>query len=122
MSDINPGQLSETINWKADRDLKNLNNQGISFVVRPGMVVIWAGTTVPEGYLLCDGSAVSRTTYSALFSAIGTTYGQGDSSSTFNLPNIKPNFGSTAPTVGNKKALGIIGSNNITYDGYSGSI
>jgi hypothetical protein len=87
MSDINPGQLVETINWKADRDLKNLDNQGSSFIVCPGMVTIWVGTTIPEGYLLCDGSAVSRTTYSALFSAIGTTYGPGDSSSTFNLPN-----------------------------------
>ena len=38
------------------------------------------------------------------------------------MPNIIPNFGSTAPTVGNKKALGIIGSNNITYDGYTGCI
>lgn len=41
---------------------------------------------------------------------------------TFNLPNIKPNFGSTASTIGNKKALGIIGSDNTTYDGYTGCI
>ena len=38
------------------------------------------------------------------------------------MSNIKPNFGSTASTIGNKKALGIIGSNNITYDGYTGCI
>jgi hypothetical protein len=42
--------------------------------------------TVPEGFLSCDGSAVSRTTYATLFSAIGTVYGVGDGSTTFNVP------------------------------------
>lgn len=55
---------------------------------KPGMIKPFAGTTVPTGYLLCDGSAVSRTTYASLFSAIGTTYGSGDGSTTFNLPNL----------------------------------
>jgi hypothetical protein len=44
--------------------------------------------TTPSGYLLCDGSEVSRTTYSALFMAIGTYYGDGNGSTTFNLPNL----------------------------------
>lgn len=87
MTDINPGQLGETINWKADRDLKNLDSTGTGFVIQPGTIIIWPGTTVPDGYLLCDGSAISRTTYAALFAVIGTTYGPGDSSGTFNLPN-----------------------------------
>ena len=51
-----------------------------------GSIIPYAGTTIPAGYLLCDGSAISRTTYSALFAAIGTTYGAGDGNSTFNLP------------------------------------
>lgn len=55
---------------------------------KPGMIKPFAGTTVPTGYLLCDGSAVSRTTYANLFAAIGTTYGSGDGSTTFNLPNM----------------------------------
>lgn len=59
----------------------------ITNVEKAGFVKIWAGETAPEGYLLCDGSAISRTTYSALFAAIGTLYGVGDGSSTFNLPN-----------------------------------
>ena len=42
---------------------------------------------VPEGFLLCDGAAVSRTTYATLFQALGTTYGAGDGVTTFNLPN-----------------------------------
>ena len=45
-------------------------------------------TTVPQGFLSCDGSAVSRSTYGALFTAIGTTYGVGDGSTTFNLPTL----------------------------------
>ena len=51
-----------------------------------GSIIPYAGTTIPAGYLLCDGSAISRTTYSALFASIGTTYGAGDGNSTFNLP------------------------------------
>lgn len=55
-----------------------------------GTVITFAGTTAPQGYLLCDGRAVSRTVYSELFSVIGTTYGPGDGSSSFNLPLIFP--------------------------------
>lgn len=53
-----------------------------------GTILPYAGSTAPSGYLLCDGSAVSRTTYAALFAVIGTTYGEGDGNSTFNLPKI----------------------------------
>lgn len=53
-----------------------------------GIVMPFAGSTAPQGYLLCDGSAVSRTDYADLFTAIGTTYGAGDESTTFNLPNL----------------------------------
>jgi microcystin-dependent protein len=54
-----------------------------------GIVAPYAGDTAPTGWLLCDGSAVSRTTYARLFAKIGTTYGVGDGSTTFNLPNLK---------------------------------
>lgn len=47
------------------------------------------GSTAPEGYLLCDGSAVSRTTYATLYSIIGSAYGSGDGSTTFNLPDLR---------------------------------
>ena len=57
-------------------------------VLPTGTIVPYAGATAPDGFLLCDGSAVSRTTYSALFSVIGTTYGEGDGNSTFNLPDL----------------------------------
>ena len=51
-----------------------------------------ATTTVPSGYLECDGSAVSRTTYADLFSALGTTWGSGDGSTTFNIPDARGEF------------------------------
>lgn len=54
-----------------------------------GLISAYAGATAPTGWILCDGSAVSRTTYAALFAAIGTTYGSGDGSTTFNVPNFK---------------------------------
>ena len=54
-----------------------------------GMLVPYAGTSLPSGWLFCDGSAVSRTTYADLFTAVGTTYGSGDGSSTFNLPDLR---------------------------------
>ena len=53
-----------------------------------GTVYMYAGSTAPTGYLLCDGSDVSRTTYAALFDAIGTTFGAGDGSTTFGLPDL----------------------------------
>ena len=56
--------------------------------VPPSAVLACAGA-VPSGFLECDGSAVSRTTFSALFAAIGTTYGVGNGTTTFNLPDIK---------------------------------
>lgn len=53
-----------------------------------GSFIYYGGTDVPEGYLLCNGANVSRTTYAALFAVIGTKYGEGDGSSTFTLPNL----------------------------------
>ena len=53
-----------------------------------GSIICYSGLTVPEHYLVCDGSAVSRNDYSDLFDVIGTTYGVGDGSTTFNLPNL----------------------------------
>lgn len=54
-----------------------------------GSVMEFAGSSAPSGWLFCDGSAVSRITYSALFGILNTTYGAGDGSSTFNLPDLR---------------------------------
>jgi len=54
-----------------------------------GMILPFAGASAPTGWMLCDGSAINRTTYSALFTALSTNYGVGDGSTTFNIPDFR---------------------------------
>jgi len=69
-----------------DGELRHRGN----FPVEPvGVIHMFAGATAPAGFLICDGSPVSRTTYAALFTAIGTLYGVGNGTSTFNLPDFR---------------------------------
>lgn len=63
-----------------------------ALLVPVGGLMMWGTGTAPSGWLLCDGSAVSRTTYSGLFAVIGTTFGVGDGSTTFNLPTFVDRF------------------------------
>lgn len=74
-----------------------------------GEVRMWGGTiaAVPNGWLPCDGAAISRTTYSALFNVIGTQYGSGDGSTTFNLPDVRDRF----PVGAKQDSAGIAKSN-----------
>ena len=58
----------------------------------PGLLFPFGGASIPSGYLLCDGAAVSRTTYSALFAVIGVNFGGGDGSTTFNIPDTRGRF------------------------------
>ena len=81
--------------WKdQDGNAIQLTNAGTLSIpaasqqVPAGAVEAYAGSSTPSGWLLCDGSAVSRTTYAALFTAIGTQYGVGDGATTFNLPSM----------------------------------
>jgi microcystin-dependent protein len=60
-----------------------------TLTVPPGAITAFAGSSAPTGYLLCDGSEISRATYANLFAVIGTTYGGGDGSLTFNLPDLR---------------------------------
>lgn len=66
-----------------------LDSQEGSWYSPPGMISMFAGLSIPDGWVLCDGQAISRTTYANLFTAIGTLYGSGDGSTTFNVPNLK---------------------------------
>jgi microcystin-dependent protein len=64
-------------------------NPFVDRVTLTGAIVMWGTTTAPAGWLLCDGSAVSRSTYATLFAIIGTNFGVGDGSTTFNVPLYK---------------------------------
>lgn len=63
-------------------------NTALSAVAPSGSIMIWSTDTAPTNWLLCNGATVSRTTYATLFAVIGTTYGAGDGSTTFVLPNL----------------------------------
>lgn len=71
-----------------------------------GITLPYGGTSAPPGYFLCDGSAVSRTTYDHLFAAIGTAYGAGNGSTTFNLPDFRQRFPLGKATSGTGSTLG----------------
>lgn len=82
----------------------------------PGFIGIWGGSAVPAGWLACDGSAVSRTTYVALFNAIGTTHGNGDGATTFNLPDLRgraPIGAGSGPTLTARTAGQKLGDENL---------
>ena len=70
--------------------------------VLSGSLLMWPTTSAPTGYLNCDGTAVSRTTYASLFAVVSTTFGSGDGSTTFNLPNYtgRMPYGATIGTIG----------------------
>lgn len=72
-----------------------------------GSYIQFAGSQAPAGFLVCNGGAISRTTYSALFAVIGTTYGSGDGSTTFNLPNLTDRFLQGSTTSGTVKNAGL---------------
>lgn len=72
-----------------------------------GSIIAFAGNTLPDGYLLCDGSKVSRTTYKKLFDVIGTTYGAGDGSTTFTLPNLIDRFIEGSSAAGDYREAGL---------------
>ena len=80
----------------------------VSYSYAPiGAIFPFGGTSAPSGYLMCDGSAVSRTDYSALFAVIGTSFGAGDGSTTFNVPDLRE-----ATT----KGVGLSGKSSNHYD------
>lgn len=97
--------VADSVDWK------NVSGRpDLSAVIPPGTLIHYAGRTVPSGWLICNGANVSRKGYAALFAAIGTTYGAGDGSTTFGLPNLNGRFleGTTSTSeVGTYKSAGL---------------
>ena len=124
--DFEVGYATTKIPPASDNSARIATTSWVNTKTPVGMILPFGGSSAPSGFLLCNGSAVSRTTYKALFNAIGTTYGTGDGSSTFNLPNLSSARMVTSATVGVKgtgKTLGMTdGTNNygIGQRGYTG--
>ena len=94
--------------------------QALANILTPtGCVQAFAGSATPNGWLLCDGSAVSRTDYADLYAVIGDTYGAGDGNTTFNLPNLVDKFVEGSATAGTEKSAGLpnITSKSTDYKG-----
>lgn len=88
------GTAAPTAKLEVDGDIKA---HSISLLqpaqsVETGSVILWLTATPPEGYLECDGSEVSRTTYANLFGVVGVSFGDGDGATTFNLPDFRGYF------------------------------
>jgi microcystin-dependent protein len=81
-------------------------------------IVPWSNSSVPSGFLECNGAAVSRTTYSALFAIVGTTYGAGDGSTTFNVPDLQDNV--PVGKSGTKALASTGGANTVAASGNVG--
>lgn len=80
----------ETINIKdGEVTSAKLASSAVTALVPAGLIFPYAASAAPSGYLVCDGSAVSRTTYATLFTLIGVTYGSGDGGTTFNIPDLR---------------------------------
>ena len=99
---------------------------GAAALVMPsGAMLQWPTATAPTGFLLCTGAAVSRTIYSALFAVIGTTFGAGDGTTTFNLPDFDNRFAvgagdlyTAGTTGGSKDAVNIAHTHTVTDPGH----
>ena len=87
-------------------ELVNENFDKIDATSITGVIQMYAGSSAPSGWLICNGQAISRITYAALYAVIGTTYGTGDGSTTFNVPNLQ---GRVPIGVSNTHTLGSTG-------------
>ena len=85
------GEKVIVIDIALDED-NNLQKVTEDTITEVGFIKPYAGTSVPTGYLLCNGAAISRAQYPELFAAIGTTWGAGDGASTFNVPDLRGFF------------------------------
>jgi len=93
--------------FSANQETNETINIVVPDALPTGSYIQFAGSQAPAGFLVCNGGAISRTTYSKLFAVIGTTYGSGDGSTTFNLPNLTDRFLQGSTTSGTVKNAGL---------------
>lgn len=93
----------------------------LSTLLPVGSVMPYAGSAAPTSWLFCNGQAVSRTTYAALFAVIGTTYGVGDSTTTFNVPDLRGRIPAGQDTMGAAAANRLVNTRTITVSTISRS-
>jgi len=106
-------------NYEATRyDFDGANLTGIEGIPT-ATIVPWSDSSVPTGFLECNGSAVSRGTYADLFAIIGTTYGSGDGSTTFNVPDLQDNV--AVGKSGTKNLASTGGANTVSTTGNVGT-
>jgi len=116
-----------------NEELRRIDKE-ISTVIPTGVIQIWTTDTAPDGWLLCYGQAVSRSTYAGLYNVIGETYGAGDSSTTFNVPDMRGRFplgqddmgGTSADRVTDTDADALAGADgdetkDVSFSGNTGS-
>lgn len=104
-ANLRVGTLTQA--WDADLDAVAAAIQ--NYFLPPGIMLDYGGAAAPTGWLLCDGSAVSRSTYAALFAAIGISYGAGNGSTTFNVPDRRDRFSIGKGVAAGSDALGETG-------------
>jgi len=105
-------------NYEATRyDFDGANLSGIEGIPS-GTIVPWSDSSIPSGFLECTGQAVSRSTYATLFGIIGTTYGAGNGSTTFNVPDLQDNVAVSKSGTKNLGSTG--GANTVTSTGNVG--
>ena len=99
--------------WWGSAEQWVVNDQRVMSLV--GEIKAWAGSTAPAGWLLCYGQAVSRTTYSSLYAIVGDTYGSGNGSSTFNVPDLRGRMLIGMDTMGGSAAGRVAAATSLGY-------
>jgi microcystin-dependent protein len=101
---LNSNKITNLANGTVSADAATFGQ--LQSVVPSGAITAYGAGSAPSGWLLCDGTAINRTTYATLFGIIGTTYGVGDGSTTFNIPNLQQRFPLGKAAAGTGSTLG----------------
>lgn len=121
LSDLSITATAAELNY-CDGVTSNIQTQIDAIPVLPtGVILPYAATTAPSGWSLCDGSAISRTTYATLYALVGTTFGVGDGSTTFNLPDLRGRVIGALDNLGGSSANRVTSANADSLGGVYGT-